>query len=125
MFHWEFTKQMHIQLSLEAGDKKRFYLSVKDNVIKLRLKQETTDLERSFIWLPTKPLKGQNRIVSSVGRSRKFDPNTLFGTPPLQSICQKVVEEKDSELQILLKEVQRLKNEITKMKLESAVVGGN
>jgi len=114
---------MHIQLSLEAGDQKRYYLSVIENSIKLRLKQETTEMERSFIWLPTKPLKGQTRIVSNVGRSRKFDTDTLFGTPPLQSICQKVVEEKDSEMQTLLKEVQRLKDEIEKMKLESAVSG--
>ena len=102
---------MHIQLSLEAGNKKRYFLSVKDNVIKLRLMEETTELERSFLWLPTKSLKGQasrSKVGFNNQRSRKFDIDTLFGT----NISEKLLKDKDEEIQMLLAEVKRLKEEL-------------
>lgn len=101
---------MHIQLSLEAGNRKRYFLSVKDNVIKLRPMEETTELERSFLWLPTKSLKGQksrSKIGFNNQRSRKFDIDALFGT----NISEKLLKDKDEEIQMLLAEVKRLKNE--------------
>ena len=102
---------MHIQLSLEAGNKTRYFLSVKDNVIKLRLMEETTELERSFLWLPTKSLKGQassSKVGFNNQRSRKFDIDTLFGT----NISEKLLKDKDEEIQMLLAEVKRLKEEL-------------
>ena len=81
--------------------------------------EETTELERSFLWLPTKPLKGQaSRSKSGFNnqRSRKFDLDTLFGT----SISEKVIEEKDEQIDMLLAEVKRLKGQITEMKGSSA-----
>jgi hypothetical protein len=110
LFHWEFTKHMHIQLSLEAGDKKRYYLSVKDNVIKLREKQNTTEFERSFIWLPTG--QGRNHVTLNQDRSRKFDDNPVFG----ESVAVSVLKEKDQQIEMLLKEVSRLKNQIEEIK---------
>lgn len=104
---------MHIQLSLEAGNKKRYFLSVKDNTIKLRLMEETTELERSFLWLPTKSLKGQaprSKVGFNNQRSRKFDLDTLFGT----SISEKLIQDKDEEIKMLLAEVKRLKEELAK-----------
>lgn len=113
LFHWEFTRQMHIQLSLEAGDKKRYYLSVRDNVIRLREKQDTTELERSFIWLPTKSLKGQVRVSSpfSNGRSRKFGDEPLFGKR-----TKDVLMEKDQKIEKLKKKVADLQDQVQKIK---------
>ncbi|XP_066913569.1 uncharacterized protein [Clytia hemisphaerica] len=110
LFHWEFTKQMHIQLSLEAGDKKRYYLSVKDNLIKLREKEETTEIERSFIWLPTKPLKGQGTRLPMSGNERRsrtfdFDLDAVFG----KMFPEEILREKDRQIELLLEEVRNLK----------------
>jgi len=88
---------------------KRYYLSAKDNVIKLRLKEDTTELERSFIWLPTKPLKGQGgrkSFFNNERRSRQFNLDSLwFGS----SFTDKLIKEKDAEIEMLLAEVKRLK----------------
>ena len=121
LFHWEFTNKMHIQLSLEAGNKKRYFLSVKDNIIKLRLMEETTELERSFLWLPTKPLKGQSasrQADFNNQRSRKFNSqlDRLFGT----GISEKVIQEKDQQIEMLLAEVKRLNGKINEIKDEKS-----
>ena len=110
---------MHIQLSLEAGDKKRYYLSVKDNLIKLREKEETTELERSFIWLPTKPLKGQGTRLPMSGNERRsrtfdFDIDAVFG----KMFPEEILREKDRQIELLLEEVRNLKGKVSETDCE-------
>ena len=115
---------MHIQLSLEAGDKKKYYLSVKDNQIKLREEKDTTELERSFIWLPTKPLKGQAARLPMSGNERRsrtfdFDLEQLFGgdsNGQRTLFAEEILREKDRQIEMLLEEVKNLQGKISKLK---------
>ena len=104
---------------MEAGDKKRYYLSVKDNLIKLREKEETTELERSFIWLPTKPLKGQGARLPMSGNERRsrtfdFDIDAVFG----KMFPEEILREKDRQIELLLEEVRNLKGKVSETDCE-------
>lgn len=60
-FTWDFTSQMHIELQIEALS---LYLAVKNNQVILVRKEESTELERSFIWIPTRNLRPRGRSFS-------------------------------------------------------------
>lgn len=45
---------MHIKLSVETSSNLKWYLTVKDDIVGLTQADGSTELEKSFIWLPAK-----------------------------------------------------------------------
>jgi len=68
LFMWSFTKEKHIQLSVKSGDRKEWYLAVKDGIVKLMHQTHSSPKERSFIWLPTSSSKVRPRNPRKSGR---------------------------------------------------------
>lgn len=107
---------MHIKLSLEAADKKRYYLSVKDDVISLREEKDSTELERSFIWLPTKSAANRFRKHNPMGRSF---PMKKDGTDNKLQYCNKKDFVQQEKIKYLESELIKLTEKLEKLhKLE-------
>ena len=56
MFTWEFTNQMHIKLYVEKYGAK-WYLTVTDDDVSLKKESGSTELQKSFIWIPAHSVK--------------------------------------------------------------------
>lgn len=109
---------MHIKLSLEAANKIRYYLSVKDDIISLREEKDSTELERSFIWLPTKSATKRFRKHSANIMGRGFPYKKNKKSKKLQ-YCSKKDFVQQEKIKYLENELINLKEKLSKLqKLE-------
>ena len=116
LFTWEFTKQMHIKLSVEKYNAK-WYLTVTDDVVSLKKESDSTELQKSFIWIPAQRQIGgtSSRTFdilennSSCGSSLKTCEerySNCFSKRQLKKLKIKSLNDKNEMLQQQLQEVQ-------------------
>ncbi|XP_065649050.1 uncharacterized protein LOC100213053 isoform X2 [Hydra vulgaris] len=109
LFNMNLTQLMHITLSVYIG-KTTWYLTVKDDVISMTDNLRSNELERSFMWLPT--MSGTSLAPS---RLRSFDDKS-------RTVCDssnKRITNQIKKIKELQNEVNKLNDEIEKMKLEN------
>ena len=97
---------MHVKLSVETG-KTTWYLTVKDDVITMTESSRSNELERSFMWLPT---KSASSIAAS--RLRSFDDK-------VSTVCDssnKKIENQANKIKDLQNQVTKLEEEIEKLR---------
>lgn len=107
LFTWDFTNQMHIQLYVKHLS---LYLTVKDKKVMLTKRNGSTELEHSFIWLPTKT----TRILNGAGVGR-FDTSKYQRSFPEANTCNALsrrLDKKNKKVEQLKAKVRYLKNKM-------------
>ena len=116
LFTWEFTKQMHIKLYVEKYNAK-WYLTVTDDVVSLKKESDSTELQKSFIWIPAQRQIGgtsprtfipvvDNSSCRSTLKTCKEIYSDCFRKRQLKNFKIKSLNDKNEMLQQQLQEVQ-------------------